>query len=321
MNLKILLLCSFVCLVSIHGKAVTNSADPSTVYAVTWNVGEENPPKQNSLRELLGQISSSDVNPDIVIVGLQEVTMNLAKAAKNAVVGDKWTEEIDKLLKNNNDYHKVHSESLVGLLLNVYVKIKYKDAITEKKANVVKTGFKGTVGNKGAVILKYKLNNRWYCIVNSHLPAHDDKVEDRIDDYKIINKERGKLCNTASDYMFWLGDLNFRLDEKLDDKTIREKINQRKFDELLKQDQLKVNKETQEIFTNFKEKEITFPPTFKLEKGKGTYSSQRRPAWTDRVLYKSETAKTITPTLYSSIQNYKESDHYPVQAQFFIKQQ
>uniref|UniRef100_A0A224XSE6 Putative inositol-145-triphosphate 5-phosphatase synaptojanin inp51/inp52/inp53 family n=1 Tax=Panstrongylus lignarius TaxID=156445 RepID=A0A224XSE6_9HEMI len=317
MKLKSLLLYLFVSLVSIHAKDA-DSGDPRNVYIVTWNVAEEKPPK--SLTQLLGQISSNEGNPDIVIVGLQELTMNLVTAAKNSVLGDKWSGEIDAFLKQSNNYHKVNSESLLGILLNVYVKIKYKESIKDKKDTTVKTGFKGIAGNKGAVILRFQLNGKQYCIVNSHLPAHDDKLEERIDDYKVINLERAKLCNTKQDYIFWLGDLNFRLDEKLDNKTIHEKIKQRKFEELLKQDQLKVNRATQEIFTNFKEGEITFPPTFKLEKGTGQYSSKRRPAWTDRILYKSETGKTITPSLYNSITSYKESDHFPVQAQFYIKE-
>nr|BBA30634.1 Pc29, similar to salivary inositol polyphosphate 5-phosphatase [Panstrongylus chinai] len=312
MKLKILLLFLFV---SLYAKEAPEN--PRTVYVVTWNVGEENPP--GSVKELLGQISSKDeLNPDIIIVGLQEVTMNPIKALKNKLVGDKWSEDIDDILKSNNNYAKIYSESLLGMLLKVYVRIKYKVTLSkEKDATTVKTGVKGFSGNKGAVIIKFKLNELSYCVVNSHLPAHDEKLEERIDDYKTINRERGKFCGN-SDYVFWLGDLNFRLDESLKDEKIRELVKQKKFNELLQKDQLKVNHETKEIFGTFNEQEIKFAPTFKLEKGKGEYSKQRRPAWTDRVLYKSDTSKIIKPTLYQSITSYIQSDHYPVQAQFFI---
>uniref|UniRef100_E2J7A5 Salivary inositol polyphosphate 5-phosphatase n=1 Tax=Triatoma matogrossensis TaxID=162370 RepID=E2J7A5_9HEMI len=313
MNLKILLLFSFVCLVSIHAKDA-NSA-PRTVYAVTWNVGEGDPP--GTVKELLGQISSYDVNPDIVIVGLQEVSMNPATAA---IKRNTWTKKIDDVLKMTSNYEKVKSESLLGMLLKVYVKVKYGQLFQQEEATIVMTGKGGTFGNKGGVIIKFHLNNQWYCIVNSHLPAHDGKLQDRIRDYKLIEAKRKEFCNKASDYIFWLGDLNFRLmDEKTYDvNKIIGLIKQNKLSDLLQKDELIKAKSNGTIFNGFTEKLIEFAPTFKLKKGQGQYNSERRPAWTDRVLCKSDTSKKITPTLYKSVTSYLESDHYPVQAQFYI---
>uniref|UniRef100_E2J7A3 Salivary inositol polyphosphate 5-phosphatase n=1 Tax=Triatoma matogrossensis TaxID=162370 RepID=E2J7A3_9HEMI len=312
MNLKILLLFSFVCLVSIHAKDA-NSALPRTVYAATWNVGEGDPPK--SVTQLLGQISNYETNPDIVIIGLQEVSMNPATAT---IQQNKWTKEIDGVLKSSNNYVKVKSEALLGMLLKVYVKVKFEQSLDSPNATTVMTGQGGKFGNKGGVIIKFHLNNQWYCIVNSHLPAHDGKLQDRIRDYQLINEKRKGFCNKQSDYIFWLGDLNFRLtDEKnLDANKILGLINQNKLTDLLQKDELTNNKGS--VFTDFTEQPITFAPTFKLKKGKGEYKLERRPAWTDRVLYKSDTNKKITTTLYSSVKSYRESDHYPVQAQFFI---
>nr|ABR27973.1 salivary inositol polyphosphate 5-phosphatase [Triatoma infestans] len=317
MNLKILLLFSFASLYAKYSKAAEDN--PRSVYVVTWNVAEKDPP--GSVKELLGQVSdSSEVNPDIVIIGLQELTMNPVQAVVNNIFKDKWSDDFNEILKSRNNYHKVYSESLLGILLKGIVKIKYKDSINKKAdATTVKTGLGGMSGNKGAVILKFQLNNRWFCIVNSHLAAHDEKLQERIEDYKTINNKRVDFCNKPSDFIFWLGDLNFRLQEDVEDEKIRNWVQQRKYADLLKLDQLKINKQTKEIFTDFNEKEITFAPTFKLEKGTGTYSTKRRPAWTDRILYKSDTKKNITPTLYKSIESYKHSDHYPVQAQFDIK--
>uniref|UniRef100_E2J7A4 Salivary inositol polyphosphate 5-phosphatase n=1 Tax=Triatoma matogrossensis TaxID=162370 RepID=E2J7A4_9HEMI len=313
MNLKILLLFSFVCLVSIHAKDA-NSALPRTVYAATWNVGEGDPP--GTVKELLGQISSSyEANPDIVIIGLQEVSMNPTTAA---IQQSKWTKKIDDALKSSNNYVKVKSESLLGMLLKVYVKVKFGQSFDSEDAATVMTGQGGKFGNKGGVIIKFHLNNQGYCIVNSHLPAHDGKLPERIKDYKLINAKREGFCGKKSDYIFWLGDLNFRLtDEKnLDANKILDLINQNKLTDLLQKDELINNKGS--VFTDFTEKEIKFAPTFKLKKGKGEYKLERRPAWTDRVLWKSDTSKKITSTLYTSVTSYRESDHYPVQAQFFI---
>nr|ABR27940.1 salivary inositol polyphosphate 5-phosphatase [Triatoma infestans] len=313
MNLKILLSFSFVSVVSIHAKDA--NLEPRTVYAVTWNAGEEEPPP--SLTELLGQISSYDVNPDIVIIGLQEMTMNPTSALLKK---NKWTKEIDKVLESNNNYVKVKSESLLGMLLNVYVKVSINKNWNKKKTMTIMTGKGGKFGNKGAVIVTFQLNNQWFCIVNSHLPAHDGKQPERIKDYKLIDAKREKFCKKPSDYIFWLGDLNFRLMDETNynaDKILG-LINQNKFGDLLQKDELTDSKNKGSVFTGFTEESIKFAPTFKLKKGKGEYKLERRPAWTDRVLYKSETSKKITPTLYKSVTSYKGSDHYPVQAQFSI---
>uniref|UniRef100_A0A224XG18 Putative inositol-145-triphosphate 5-phosphatase synaptojanin inp51/inp52/inp53 family n=1 Tax=Panstrongylus lignarius TaxID=156445 RepID=A0A224XG18_9HEMI len=289
-----------------------------TVHVATWNVNEKKP--KDTLIKLLEQQSEKDEErPDIVIVGLQEVTMNLGTAVANYFLGDKWSQKIDETLKPNN-YIKVGTGTLLGMILNVYVKLQHAWSLDDIAVDRVMTGVAGLYGNKGGVIMKFRLHNQWFCIVNAHFHAHDQGLELRIQDYESINTARARFCNYPSDYVFWLGDLNFRIVENPNypAEKILSIVKNKQYDELLENDQLKVTKRSGHVFKDCQEAPITFAPTFKLLVGEGEYNLERRPAWTDRVLFKSDNNKQITSILYRSMEIYKSSDHYPVQAQFKI---
>ena len=62
------------------------------------------------------------------------------------------------------------------------------------------------------------------------------------------------------------------------------------------------------MFVGFGEMPITFPPTYKLVKS--VYCSNRKPGWTDRILFKSELE--CRPIQYQCIPHIDYSDHLPV---------
>uniref|UniRef100_A0AB38ZEK1 Venom IPPase 1 n=1 Tax=Oncocephalus sp. TaxID=2944721 RepID=A0AB38ZEK1_9HEMI len=289
-----------------------------TVHVATWNVNEKKPP--GDLDKFLGQLSeNADERPDIVIVGLQEVTMSVRQAVTNYFLIDRWTQAIEDNLTNKN-YVKIKTVSMLGVVLNAYVLLEHAWTLDHKQTDRVMTGFAGLSPNKGGVLMKFKLYDRWFCLVNAHFHAHDKDLSKRINDFATINERREEHCNFSSDYIFWLGDLNFRIVENIGytGEKILSMINQGKLDELLENDQLFVTKKAGEIFSGFSEAPINFPPTYKIVVDEGRYNLKRRPAWTDRILYKSEAGREITPIMYKSIESYKISDHYPVHAQFKI---
>lgn len=69
----------------------------------------------------------------------------------------------------------------------------------------------------GAVGISFWLYDYSFCFISSHLAAHIEKVGKRNADYKEIISQM-KLGNKDIDinnqfhYMFWLGDLNYRLE-------------------------------------------------------------------------------------------------------------
>ena len=85
-------------------------------------------------------------------------------------------------------------------------------------------GIGGFVGNKGAAALRFTYGNSSICVVSSHLSAHRGAVGSRNSDYnnilnKVQFKDRHTDGNNSSssisildhDYVFWLGDLNYRI--------------------------------------------------------------------------------------------------------------
>lgn len=90
---------------------------------------------------------------------------------------------------------------------------------------------------------------------------------------------------------------------------------------LLNYDQMKIEKLKGTLFiNNFKEAEITFPPTYKLIVGSDDYvleeGGDRIPGWTDRILFKSRKLGMLSVKEYSSIMEITYSDHKPVYAIF-----
>lgn len=67
-------------------------------------------------------------------------------------------------------------------------------------------------------------------------------------------------------YIFWIGDLNFRLNgEDLAAEEIDSLVKRSRLDLLLDRDQLKAVRESGDAFAELNETEITFPPTYKFE--------------------------------------------------------
>jgi uncharacterized surface protein with fasciclin (FAS1) repeats len=67
-------------------------------------------------------------------------------------------------------------------------------------------------------------------------------------------------------YVFWIGDLNFRLNaENLTGSDIETLVKKGKLNELLERDQLKMVMEENQAFAELNENSITFPPTYKYE--------------------------------------------------------
>ncbi len=64
--------------------------------------------------------------------------------------------------------------------------------------------------------------------------------------------------------VFWLGDLNYRIDDsKLTYDAIHEKVAEGLWRDLLPSDQLNQQRKLGNVFAEFDEAPVTFPPTYK----------------------------------------------------------
>ncbi|XP_076473259.1 inositol polyphosphate 5-phosphatase K isoform X2 [Bombus vancouverensis nearcticus] len=257
------------------------------IYFVTWNVATKYP--EEDLHELLdvNQINESKTLPDLYIVGLQEVKAQPQNMVMDIFFDDPWTKSFSK---------KIH-----------YLK-----------------------GNKGAVSIRLNMYGINMCIVNTHLTPHDHLLTDRIMDYNtILTSHNFSSPDTSKilfhDYVFWIGDLNFRLHgEDLTATEIDILVRKNELKSLLTRDQLKMVMEKGEAFSELNENPITFPPTYKYEFASQEFDLKRRPSWTDRILYRvnadiyDDVKLNAIQRNYKSHSNYVQSDHKPVTGEFDI---
>lgn len=217
-------------------------------------------------------------------------------------------------------YECLGSKQMVGILLTVYVLKKHRPAISEISTEIMTTGILGVMGNKGGVATRFKLYDSTFCILNSHFNAHQQNVARRNQDYRdictiIFNvPEVGPMTIFDHDNIFWMGDLNYRID--LPDETVREKIKAAQWEYLFQADQLNIHMKRGNVFTGFSEAPITFAPTYKYVVGTHDYDIEkaRIPSWCDRVLWKAPDVLNLSYRRHELLQ----SDHRPVSALFQV---
>ena len=233
----------------------------------------------------------------------------------------------------------------------------------------------------GALGVAFYLFGSSFLLINSHLTPHENKLNDRIRDYHTIVKNLNfpktlgsptpagnslKPTNSLNpddnnrgnktenifdkfDYVFWMGDLNFRL--KLTYEEIKKSVKkimstslfspsnsanledqngfqfsddssaiaEESLSYLLSHDQLTLSKDEKACFADLWEQEISFLPTYKFDLFTDTYDSsgkKRCPAFTDRILFSGRRHDSIKSLFYESCMAVSTSDHKPVLAVF-----
>jgi synaptojanin len=163
-----------------------------------------------------------------------------------------------------------------------------------------------------------------FCFINSHFVHSQSKVEERNQNHDTILSNNLfsdiKLAPLNHDFLFFFGDLNYRIDSTRE--KILKKIKLNKLEELLEWDQLNFLKKKNRIFANFEEKMIEFPPSYKFDKNSKKYDSskkQRNPSYTDRILVKSSKKDCHKIVTYKMNIEELTSDHRPVLAEIHLK--
>ena len=248
----------------------------------TWNAAGL-APKESIIPLFLSCGSkSAQINnhPDLLIVALQE----MCQLKATNLLGDEhrkneWLEFIlvqANLAYPQAEYKPVINQHLVGLFSVVLASDRIISSIDKARDCSVKVGLRGYVGNKGAVSLRFELFNSSFCIINCHLTAHKGKVSKRNKNIKTILQETSFSIDGnyqkiyEHDYIFWAGDLNYRI-ANLKCEEIIEMLSRQKILELSEYDQLQNEKRKNSILADFQEGPLDFPPTFKVIKGSCDY--------------------------------------------------
>ncbi|KAF4532873.1 hypothetical protein B566_EDAN001476 [Ephemera danica] len=267
-------------------------------------------------------------------LSLQEVKAQPQNLLFDALFDDPWINCFrDALLAK--DFVKARSIRLQGLLLSVFCKRKHLLRLRDVETQYTRTGLGGMWGNKGAVSVRLVVSGVSVCLVNCHFSAHDHMKSERIAEYNTVLQSHSYTARETShilyhDYVFWLGDLNFRMTSgstsgELSAEQIGSLISRGELTQLMEHDELRDVMRKGEAFSELSEPSFTFAPTYKFNTHSSMYDLKRRPAWTDRILYqvKPDVYENLTLEAsnlsYQSWSSYVQSDHKPVSAEYSVK--
>ena len=252
-----------------------------------------------------------------------------------------------------DSYRLIHTANMVGLFTCTFVKASLYNRIHSIRSSEVKRGMGGFHGNKvslsvslhslmadsplkGAVIVRFILDDSSFCFVNCHLAAGQTQTSARNNDITAImdsvvfptvgeTKSDNELFVNGGDgsmiqdhaICFLNGDLNYRIDTMGRDAVIKA-VKSNNLLKLLERDQLRVAQRRNPIFPlrSLQEAPIAFAPTYKYDVGSANYDSsekRRSPAWCDRILHKKSARICQLNYLRHELQI---SDHRPVSALF-----
>ncbi|CAG8558669.1 3518_t:CDS:10 [Funneliformis caledonium] len=315
------------------------------VFSGTFNVSGQD------VTESLSPWLQCDYDIDIYAIGFQELDLSVeAYLVYDGTRESNWTTAVLQALGDKADnYWKIMSKQLIGMLLIVLVKKVHAPYVKEIKSDCVGVGLMGMMGNKGGVAIRFRFYDSYLCFVNCHLAADPNGLERRNQDYLDIcqritfpiNMSEGYSSlygwvgdyippyaknavagmggmvgisgNTSTapndnkvgagqvmpifdnDHLIWMGDLNYRID-MLSEPEVKSMLEGNKTKLLLKFDQYDFG--TNEWDTSEK---------------------KRTPAWTDRILWRSQDNEWCKLLRYKSHMKIALSDHKPVSAIFELK--
>lgn len=305
--------------------AVAKPEQKLHIFVGTWNVGNARP--ADNLSSWLPTTSLYD----IIAIGAQEC--DYPARAPHTECSKDWMATLRSVL--GPDYKVVHGITRGQMRLAVFVRMDEEKAICDVHSGSEATGVGNVIPNKGGVCISLKFWDTALCFVNCHLAAHVGQCEARNGNYREIvgnmriNDQNMDILNQFH-HVFWLGDLNYRLDFGAAEETlinpettawdaVVQKIKQNDFHTLLEFDELHKEQEAKKVLFSFNEGEITFPPTFKMKRDtEDVYDTKRVPAWCDRVLWSSFPGCPVDQLSYTSAPSVSSSDHKPVAATFTL---
>ncbi|KAJ5104344.1 hypothetical protein NUU61_001691 [Penicillium alfredii] len=327
---------------------------------VTWNAGASTPGSVRTSDFIRDAVNPEDP-PEIVVFGFQELVdlENKKITAKSLLLGSKkkengekehmsrqyrvWIDHLTRTLHEcmplEESYVLLHSANMIGLFTCVFVKHKERHNIRSLSASEIKRGMGGLHGNKGALVLRFVLDDSSMCFVNCHLAAGQTQTANRNNDIAAILEAESlpaenSLTVRSDQYAsggdgtmimdhevcILNGDLNYRIDA-IPRHVIIDAIRQNNLPKLLERDQLLASRRKNPGFRlrSFTEAPIAFAPTYKYDVGTAQYDSsdkKRSPAWCDRVLYRG--LGRVKQLDYRRHEVFA-SDHRPVSASFKVR--
>jgi hypothetical protein len=329
------------------------------VFVGTFNVGDASPPKSAALEHWIpspvglapgaGAGSAAANAPAkkftsicgsgasgryaLYAIGLQEVSTKF----------DEWTKALSAHL--GSEFTCAVSVRLWEIGLLVFIHADELQHVSNPVDGTKKTGVRIAkavtgvqLGNKGGVGVGFRWRDVPVAFLCAHLSAHQNKVDKRNLHYREImasidlggapgHGTPGRLealplePAAAFEHVFFLGDLNYRIDLPFEEAA--KCVKERDFKKLGGADQLEAERVAGRAFFRFNTAAPEFTPTYRWKRGKAELSNKNdQPAsYTDRVLWHSRPCleDVIKLDSYGCAENLMISDHRPVAATFTFK--
>ena len=165
-----------------------------SIFAGTWNVAGKDcaDVSLEMLRDWL--LPMADERCDIYAVAFQEtVDLNAVNVVMSSALASErvsgWKDKIAALLRAAQlSYSALYCQYLVGTALLVFVRSDtgLLPRIKAVRGSVVATGAGGLLGNKGAVVVRFKIDATSFCLLSTHLSADRDRLAARNHDVASI---------------------------------------------------------------------------------------------------------------------------------------
>ncbi|XP_040190387.1 phosphatidylinositol 3,4,5-trisphosphate 5-phosphatase 2B-like [Rana temporaria] len=302
-----------------------------SVFIGTWNMGGAPPP-----RSLVSWLSGKHQNGapddggscdhhDLYVIGTQE----------NPQGDREWAESLRTAVTSHTSkiYKVGGAHSVGGIRLVLLVREEHEDLISGVQTSAVRTRISNALGVRGAVGVSLDFDGTSLGFVTCHLVSGAEKVQKRNQSYGeilrglVLGDEalRGFQLPLRLTYLFWAGDVNYKLEMPAQD--VLQCVYSGQHQLLLPVDQLNQEREKKKVFLGFKEEAIAFPPTCRFERGSRTYDLQKAktsgtriaaPSWSDRILWTCYPDAEVRCTSYGCTDEIVSSDHAPVFATFEV---
>ena len=225
------------------------------VNVITWNLAGIDVPSD------LGIMFNSNelLDVDFFTIGVQECSIFKIKD---------WQKHL-KTLMGYYGFAEVSSIEMCQMFIIAFAKRDLIPYIDSVESSYKPMGFAKLIGNKGGIVISFKFLGYHIMFVNCHLAPKPYKVLERNKMAKTLVKtikigDKIADFDVLADYIFWQGDLNYRIDFTFDETIEELKKNNIKL--LLSKDQLIRQRQQNQVFFNFQEPEIRFNPTYRRKK-------------------------------------------------------
>ena len=189
---------------------MTGVTEKTNLSIVTLNCAGKQPDSYKDLIPIF-QRQLEGYEPDIIVVGLQEIVKLNAMSifgGKNKTKLAEWEQLIRSTIESiyksrdpDEQFVWVIAKAMVGCFIGLLVKNRLfkTERLKDLYATKIKTGLGGSSGNKGAVIVRFKLDDTTIALVNCHLMSGKNKGSKRTDEVNFIfdnafkNEPMGKV--------------------------------------------------------------------------------------------------------------------------------